>query len=80
MGFIGKPEQSEDVIQNAPEAQDVEKRIPSHEKTPAGGTVAATAIDPELERRVLRKLDWRVPTLTAFLCMISVPLTTETVD
>lgn len=73
MGFSGKPEQAEDGIQNAPEGQDVEKRIPSHQETPGGGTVAAAAIDPELERRVLRKLDWRVPTLTAFLCMISVP-------
>jgi hypothetical protein len=25
-------------------------------------------IDPELERRVVRKLDWHVPPLVAFLC------------
>lgn len=73
MGSFAKPEPSEDVIQNAPEVQDVEKRIPPHEETPAGARVAAPAIDPELERRVLRKLDWRVPTLTAFLCMFSIP-------
>jgi hypothetical protein len=33
-------------------------------------TVGAQArhIDPELERRVVRKLDWHVPPLVAFLC------------
>jgi hypothetical protein len=33
-------------------------------------TIGARAhnIDPELERRVVRKLDWHVPPLVAFLC------------
>lgn len=71
MGFFSKSESPEDEIQNAPPVQDVEKTVPSHEETgPAQSTaVTATLLDPELERRVLRKLDWRVPTLTAFLCM-----------
>jgi len=33
-------------------------------------TIGARArnIDPELEKRVVRKLDWHVPPLVAFLC------------
>lgn len=71
MGFFGKSETPGDEIQNASPAQDVEKTIPPIEAAgPTPSTaVTATLIDPELERRVLRKLDWRVPTLTAFLCM-----------
>lgn len=71
MGFFGKSDPPEDEIQNAPPVQDVEKTVPSHEEAgPAQPMpVTATLLDPELERRVLRKLDWRVPTLTAFLCM-----------
>jgi hypothetical protein len=26
------------------------------------------AVDPELERRVVRKIDWHLPPLVAFLC------------
>ena len=36
------------------------------EDTPA--EAHARSIDPELERRVVRKLDWHVPPLVAFLC------------
>jgi hypothetical protein len=38
-------------------------------------TVEARArhIDPELERRVVRKLDWHVPPLVAFLCKFLTP-------
>lgn len=71
MGFFGKTETPADEIQTASPAQDVEKTIPPIEVAgPAPSTaVTTTLLDPELERRVLRKLDWRVPTLTAFLCM-----------
>lgn len=73
MGFFGKSEPSEDDIQIAPPVQDAEKRDFSQEENgrriqPLA--VTATSIDPELERRVLRKLDWRVPPLTGFLCMM----------
>src|SRR5690606_34921364 len=37
------------------------------EKTAAVASVVTT-IDPEIEKRVVRKLDLRIPTLTAFLC------------
>lgn len=71
MGFFGKSESPEDEIQRAPDP-DVEKRVPSHEEKgpvePVGVYVPAT-IDPELEKRVLRKLDLRVPTLMGFFCM-----------
>lgn len=70
MGFFGAKEPSEDGIQRAPSDQDVEKTVPAHQE---GGhvqpaTMTTTAIDPELERRVLRKLDLHVPTLMAFFC------------
>jgi hypothetical protein len=70
MGFFGKKDPSEDEIQRAPSDQDVEKTVPAHQESghiqpPA---MAATVLDPELERRVLRKLDWRVPTLMGFFC------------
>lgn len=71
MGFFGKKDPSEDEIQRAPSDRDVEKTVPAHQESgqvqPA--TMTMTAIDPELERRVLRKLDLRVPTLMAFFCM-----------
>lgn len=71
MGFFGKSELPEDQIQRAPSDQDVEKTLPAHqESSPAQPEVLAPpSIDPELERRVLRKLDWRVPTLMGFFCM-----------
>jgi hypothetical protein len=74
MGFFGKADYPEDQIQRAPPDPDIEKRVPSHEETPSqpNQLVAAPApIDPELERRVLRKLDLRVPTLMGFFCMFS---------
>lgn len=72
MGFFGKEEVPEDEIQSAPPDPDLEKRIPSHEETgpvqPHQPVIAPAVIDPELEKRVLRKLDWRVPTLMGFFC------------
>jgi hypothetical protein len=71
MGYFGKKDPSEDEIQRAPSDQDVEKTVPAHQETGyiQRAAVATTALDPELERRVLRKLDWRVPTLMGFFCM-----------
>lgn len=80
MGFFGKSEPSEDDIQSAPPVQDVEKRDLSQEENGRHvqpTSVTATPIDPVLERRVLRKLDWRIPPLTGFLCMMSRPLPTR---
>jgi hypothetical protein len=71
MGFFGKADYPEDQIQRAPPDPDIEKRIPSHEEAPSQPNlpvVLPATIDPELERRVLRKLDWRVPTLMGFFC------------
>lgn len=72
MGFFGKSDPSDDEIQRAPADQDVEKRVPSHQEAgPTQPFAAVPAIDPEVERRVLRKLDLRVPTIMAFFCMIN---------
>lgn len=71
MGFLERQEPSEDVIQTAPD-EDVEKiTVPAHEEKPPAAILPA--IDPELERRVVRKLDWRVPTLLGFFCMLRTP-------
>ncbi|KAK4864744.1 hypothetical protein LT330_001367 [Penicillium expansum] len=69
MGFLARQEQPEDVIQTAPD-EDIEKiAVPAHEeKAP---TATLPAIDPELERRVVRKLDWRVPTLLGFFYLLA---------
>lgn len=75
MGFFGKADYPEDEIQRAPPDLDIEKRIPSHEETgpvqPSLPVPEPAVIDPELERRVLKKLDWRVPTLMGFFCMFT---------
>ena len=74
MGFSRKQQQQqqpEDVIQTAPN-EDIEKTtVPAHEEERP--TVTLPAIDPELERRVVRKLDWRVPTLLGFFCTSRTP-------
>lgn len=75
MGFFGKHDDPEDQIQTAPEPQpDIEKPVPAHEETSAAQPPViptAAVIDPELERRVVRKLDLRVPTLLGFFCKLS---------
>lgn len=69
MGFFGKNDLSDDEISRAPPSPDVEKKLPSHEEGPTQPSIlTAAAIDPELERRVLRKLDLRLPTLMGFFC------------
>lgn len=57
------PERS-DSMEHAP-AGDVEKELTSVQKESAG---ASPRIDPELERRVVRKIDWHVTPLVTFLC------------
>lgn len=63
---MGEP--PEDVIQPVSD-EDVEKfTIPAHqEKWPSP---KLPIIEPEMERRVVRKLDWHLPTLMAFFCML----------
>ncbi|KAJ5504440.1 Major facilitator superfamily domain general substrate transporter [Penicillium fimorum] len=69
MGFLQKQERPEDVIQTASD-EDVEKiAVPAHEEKQPNAILPA--IDLELERRVVRKLDWRVPTLLGFLYLLA---------
>ncbi|KAJ5567195.1 hypothetical protein N7535_006501 [Penicillium sp. DV-2018c] len=69
MGFFRKQEPPEDVIEAAPN-QDVEKStMPVHEEKQP--TPTAPTIDPELERRLVRKLDRRVPTLMGFFYLLA---------
>lgn len=61
-------DQSDDSTPSAQSSSDPEKTT-KHvqvESTPSGPR--AQGIDPAVERRVVRKLDWRVPPLVAFLC------------
>lgn len=68
MSFLERQGLPADVIQTAPD-EDVEKVVvPAHEEKPPAATLPV--IDPELERRVVRKLDWHVPTLLGFFCML----------
>lgn len=70
-GFFGKRD-PEDEIQRAPPEEDVEKAVPAQVESAPNQPptkVTPTVIDPELERRVVRKLDLRVPTLMGFFCM-----------
>ena len=79
MGFFGKRETSsrnasdDDAIKAAPPVADAEKQAPSHEDDVQTALPqipqASVNVDPALERRILRKLDLRVPTLLGFLCM-----------
>lgn len=73
MGLVEKSE-SLNAIQRASGHQDVEKQESLHqehsEPTVQGSSTNLTTIDPEVERRVLKKLDLRVPTLMGFFCMV----------
>ncbi|KAJ5101632.1 hypothetical protein NUU61_003854 [Penicillium alfredii] len=72
MGFFGKSTAPEDAIQRAPESEDVEKTAPAHQESePAQPPAETSIISPELERRVLRKLDLRVPTLMGFFYLLA---------
>jgi hypothetical protein len=71
MRFFGKSEPSEDATHRASAEQDMEKRVlPYQDVGPAQPSRVAPAIDAAVERRMLRKLDLRLPTLMAFFCMI----------
>ncbi|KAJ5779146.1 Major facilitator superfamily domain general substrate transporter [Penicillium paradoxum] len=68
MGLYNNHE-PEDAIQTAPD-EDVEKvTLPAHEEKLA--TAMQPAINPELERQLVRKLDWRVPTLMGFFYLLA---------
>ncbi|KAJ5109058.1 hypothetical protein N7456_005733 [Penicillium angulare] len=74
MGFLSKGEPSGDEIQRAPPDEDVEKTVPAQlESAPVypPAKVIPNAIDPELERRVVIKLDLRVPTLMGFFYLLA---------
>lgn len=68
MGFFGKGDAPEDTIENAPAPEDTEKQMPSEENPEDQPQIAVVQIDPAVEKRLLRKLDLRLPTLMAFLC------------
>ncbi|KAH8427816.1 uncharacterized protein LDX57_005521 [Aspergillus melleus] len=82
MGFFGKKDGSldphagsnapDDDIREAPVVRDPEKQLPIHDDDVQTALPPMPApsidIDPAVEKRLLRKLDWRVPTLLGFLC------------
>lgn len=53
---------------NAPPAKDASSLQYDDQEKKVAETPVVTTIDPEIEKRVVRKLDLRIPTLTAFLC------------
>lgn len=71
MGFFGKKDRPEDAIENASIDSDTEKQMPSHEDEYRNAVpdIPVVEVDPVVEKRLLRKLDWRVPMLLGFLCM-----------
>lgn len=71
MGFFGKENPPpQDTIDMAPTV-DPEKQVSSHHEPEV--RTAALTVDPAVESRLLRKLDWNLVTLVSFLCMISSP-------
>ncbi|PLB55397.1 MFS general substrate transporter [Aspergillus steynii IBT 23096] len=82
MGFFGKKDgpldphagsnAPDDDIREAPALSDPEKQMPTHDDDVQTALppmpAPAIDIDPAIEKRLLRKLDWRVPTLLGFLC------------
>ncbi|KAI9926935.1 hypothetical protein ASPWEDRAFT_121168 [Aspergillus wentii DTO 134E9] len=73
MGFFGKKDSSNpDVIETIPPEQDSEKQIPLHEDTALPQIPAPVIkIDPAVEARLLRKLDFRVPMLVGFFFVLA---------
>lgn len=73
MGFFGKRDPPEDAIENVPVDSDTEKQMPSHEDECRNTMpdIPVVEVDPVVEKRLLRKLDWRVPMLLGFLCMFA---------
>jgi hypothetical protein len=72
--------QMKNAIQQAP-GVDTEKQDAVHQDEDNNTALpsmpaSAITIDPAIERRVLRKLDLRVPTLLGFLCESSPALST----
>ncbi|KAJ5627400.1 hypothetical protein N7528_004827 [Penicillium herquei] len=74
MRSFGMSELPGDEIQRAPRDPDVEKAAPAQvESAPVHPPtkIIPRPIDPELERRVVRKLDLRVPTLMGFFYLLA---------
>ena len=71
MGFFSRNQTTGDAIQMAPQ-ENVEYKVSAQHLEGARPTANATpGIDPELERRVLRKIDLRVPTLLSFFYLLA---------
>lgn len=70
MGFFGKRDNAPgDAIEYAPEQVDSEKQSPPEQiEQPVQTEGALIEVDPVVEKRLLRKLDLRLPTLMMFLC------------
>lgn len=70
MGFFGKRENaSEDAIDYAPDTAESKKQSPPEQVEQSVQTpVPLVEVDPAVEKRLLRKLDLRLPTLMMFLC------------
>ncbi|KAL1977241.1 hypothetical protein VTN31DRAFT_100 [Thermomyces dupontii] len=56
---------------NAPPAKDASSLQYDDQEKKVAETPVVTTIDPEIEKRVVRKLDLRIPTLTAFLFLLA---------
>jgi len=73
MGFFGKEDPPEDIIEQAPTNEDTEKQLTFHYSGEGNTALPPTPvvhIDPAVEKRMLRKLDCRLPLLLGFLCML----------
>lgn len=73
MGFFGKEDPPNDTIEQAPTNEDTEKQLTTHyscEDNTALPPTPVVHIDPAVEKRMLRKLDCRLPLLLGFLCML----------
>lgn len=75
MGFLSRQDpvptavdQSDASTPSAQPSSDPEKTTKHVQVESAASGPRAQGIDPAVERRVVRKLDWRVPPLVAFLC------------
>ena len=58
----------QDAIESAPASDPERQATPPKEAEAPEVQLAVVNIDPEVEKRLVRKLDWNVVTLVAFLC------------
>lgn len=74
MGFFGKEDPPNDTIEQAPTNEDTEKQLTtqySGEDNAALPPTPVVHIDPAVEKRMLRKLDCRLPLLLGFLYLLA---------